>query len=210
MAIGLNDILRVKTFFHQGSNEALMVSYWTVSEIITPNTYAALAQAFGFTMMVDSRVQDLVSATATLDRVVIDNLSKPLEFGEWVEDFVGIATGDPAPAFNAVSIKQSVGTRTTRAGYKRIPFISEQIMNGNTAVISGITETALLAFWGQLYNFLYSDPVNGDTEILMFPTIVGRTLNEDVPPTYEEDLTRINPVTGASIQGITSQVSRKV
>lgn len=209
VAIGLNDILRIKTFFRQNDNDALMVSYWQVIAINVPQPYPQFAQAFGWTMMHDGRVQDVVSTSAVLERVVVDNLSQFPEFGEWVEDLPGIASGDPAPAFNALSIKQSVLTRTTRAGYKRIPFISEQIMNGNNASLSVITEAALQTFFGFEFNIVFNDPDTGDVDYVIAPIIVGRTLNSAVPPVYEEDLTRLNLVSGAVIQGITSQVSRK-
>lgn len=209
VVIALNDILRFTSFYEQGSNEAVMVSFVQVSEITTSGANALVAKAYLHGIMETGNLQDVMHVGSKAVRCVMDNLTDGIEFGEWVEDISGTMSGDPAPPFVALSVKQIVGTRTTRAGYKRLPFVGEDAINGNEANVSALTRTAIEDFWGSPITFTATDISLGDISFEAFPLVIGRTLNTEVPPFYELDLTRINPVQSAQLQGTTSQTSRK-
>jgi len=209
MAIATNNILRFTNFFLQGTIEAVMVSYWRVEAITTPNTYAAMAEAFHEVMMAVGDGATILSNSAKLYRTVVDNVTLlGMEGGEFNGDIVGTSSTDPAPSFNALSIRQAVEERITRNGYKRFPFIAEGTMNGNNAVLSGVVRSAIEAFWGDEVSFIWVTE-DGSIDIDLQPVVVGRTETPPGSGNYEIDLTKINVVTGASVRGITSQLSRK-
>jgi hypothetical protein len=209
MALATGNILRIINHFTQGSNSGLMVSFWEVQDLATPNTYALLAEGFHKQMASVWRVMDVVHSSANLARTVIDNLSTVGEYGEYVEDIPGTGGGDPAPSFVAVSVKQVVETRLTRAGYKRIPFIGEGQTDGNNATIGVVTATAIQDFYGVEAHVNFTDLVTGTIDASLVPIVVGRTETPPGSGIYVLDLAKINYVTSAIIQGATSQTSRK-
>lgn len=209
MALAINDLLKITSEFEQGSNTGMMVSMWRVSQMDVPSTYDVLAEGFQFTLMVSGGVNDIIHTSAKAVRTVVDSLTKPLEYGEFVGDDVGSAGGEPMASFVSLSIKQTVESRLTRAGYKRVPFISESVLNGNDFAGSLALQGQLEDFFGLNASITYT-PTEGDPiDIVLVPVVIGRTLNSEVPPFYELDLAKINPVVGASVQGATSQNSRK-
>ena len=206
MAIALNDVLRFTSHFDHAGNEALMVSYWEVSDTtdIAPN--AVVAEAFQSILMASNCVGGLISAAAKATRTVMDNLSTPLEFGDFVGDIAGSNGGAAiAPDFVAILLRQTRTTRATRNGYKRIPYTTEGIVDGNSLVISAPVRVAVEDFFGVEAHL--TGTFSGESiDVTLVPIIVGRTL---VGGVYEPDLTRINQVSGAAILRPTTQNSRK-
>lgn len=209
MALAIGDVLQFIMTFGQGTNTALMVGYWRVDAMDTPNTYTALAAGFQFELMSGTGQLSNVLATSTASqKIVVNSLTKPLEFGEHVEDINGGMIGDPAPAFVALRVKQSVESKLTRAGYKRIPFVGEAASVGNNVTVGASVKTAIEEFFGIPLNVAFTHPVDGLIDIVLEPIVVGRTLM-GTPPVYTPDISKINPVTGASLAFVTSQTSRK-
>lgn len=210
MSFNVNDILRVKSFFRQGANEALMISYWQLIDIIEPGTNTDFAQAFQKDLIAEGELTEILHTTASYYKTVVDSIAEIPEYGEYNEIVAGEATGDPAPPFVAISIKQQVGTRATRAGYKRVPFVSETHINGLVHAVPTLTVIALQDWFGTEHTI--STVVDLESKSwTIAPIVMGRTLvPETDPPVYVEDPTRINYVTGALVQKPTSQTSRKV
>lgn len=208
MALSLNNIIRIKQFFRQGTIEALLVSYWQVADITIAPTYNQMAEAFGFIWSTVGQGVDILHGTAEMYRVVLDNLTLEGEYGESTLLYAGVAAGDPAPSFNAISVKQIVETRLTRAGYKRMPFISESHSIGNEVNVPTTVEIGIEEFWGFPASFFY-EGADFTVDVTLNPVVVGRTLVELPEPHYVEDITKINPVVEGQIQRITSQNSRK-
>lgn len=210
MPLAVGHILQVKSFYEQEGNEALMVSFWEVGDITVMDSYAALAEGFQFEQQISFFVANVQINSSAAVRTVIDNLSNPPEYGEFVGEQLGLASGEAAPAFVALSIKQSVGTRLTRAGYKRIPFIGESVTSGNEATIPGGTRTALETWFGTSNTINFTNGLGDEVNIVVTPVVVGRTETPPDSGIYVIDLAKINYVTSAFVQGPTSQNSRKV
>ena len=208
MALATNNILRVKTFFKRGTVEALMVSYWKVLSLAEPPTYSQAAEAIHNLSWFGSNVASIVHTSAMQYRTVLDNLSTVPEYGEWNEELIGTLTGEPCADFVALSIKQVGESRLTRNGYKRVPFIGESVQNGNSAVVGTTTREALEAYFGAPYTFIWETETGG-VEFEMQPIILGRTETPPDSGIYVEDLAKVNIVTSAQVQKITSQTSRK-
>lgn len=205
--ISPNDILQVKTFYEQGGNEALNVSFWQVDEIVPqPTTEAQLANWFHVTYY--ETVSSLfLHGTAFQVRTVVDNLTDGFAYGEFSSQLQGQIAGDPAPSFNAIDLKQAVGTRLTRAGRKRFPFISESMTNGNNLVMSGGDQAQIETAMG--LSFQPNNPLSALEFVTLLPIVVGRTETPVGSGNYVIDIAKINAVTSAELRGITSQNTRK-
>ena len=208
MAFSTGNIIRATSFYRRGSIEAVNVAYWRIEAMDGVAVDAAWAAVYQYGLMTVARVQEIMPPVAVCYRVLLDNLTNVGEYGEWVEDVPGVASGDVLPPFNAASIKQIVPTRETRAGYKRIPFIAEPLNDGGNLNISSIVRSSLEAFFGSAGNtIIYSPPGFDELELTLQPIVVGRTLVDGV---YELDLTKIQDVSSAVVQAaITTQNSRK-
>lgn len=210
MALGVGHNFRMTNFFDQGGNQALMVSYWRLVEYTEPQTDSFFAEAMQRQMMDIGRVHSVMSVTARCYRTVIDNLTIPLEFGEFIGDDFGSITGDPAPSFVTISVKQLVPTRLTRNGYKRIPFPSDTNTAGNDPQVGTSDRLAIEAFFGAEVEINYTSGVTSLSAIVQ-PLVIGRT-NVGTPedPDYILDLSKIQFVSGAQVSKVTSQNTRKV
>lgn len=209
VALATGQILQVICHFLQGSNEALMVSFWRVAELSEPNVYAALAQAFQFEMMSGAGVHaNVIASNAASTRVVINNMTLPLEGGEWVGSIPGAILGDPAPSFVALRVKQIVEDKRTRSGYKRIPFVGEGSFVGNNVTVAAGTKSAIEDFYGLEGEFNYSSGEFGDISAKLQPVVVGRT-KDPITGIYELDLDKVNNVVAGSLLFAASQVSRR-
>lgn len=111
----------------------------------------------------------------------------------------GIGTGEPLPAFMAMSFKLNRLSPITRPGYKRFGGVSEGSL---TDALWTFDVGDLVAVEEAL-----ADPIavsGDDGSITVRPVIIGRT----ALGTY--DFARVNPVTSASLQPApTTQNSRK-
>lgn len=210
MPFAVNDFIQVISTFSQEGNEAQMVSFWRIEAINELAEGSSFAEAFAFHMMNIGSVEDVMSTTAGLIRNVINNLTSPLFFSDWSGLITGTVSGDPAPSFNTISIKQSGGSRITRNGYKRIPFITDSGSAGNNPNVSTTVRTALESFYGSSVNLVYTAGLTS-VDVFIKPVIVGRT-NMGTPeaPDYQLDLSRVQDVVSANVHKVTSQNSRKV
>lgn len=203
------DRLRITQTFNQAGNLAYLVSFfqWASTDTEVPVVEDNIAYAYHYAMAYNI-VPIFLHNTAKLVRTLVDNLDNPTGlYGEYIEDFVGTQSGDAAPSFVAVDVKQNVGSRLTRSGRKRLPFIPESLSQGNTCLITGGDADDIAAFFGAPIALDF--PETSDSMGVLSPVIVGRTLM-GVPPKYELDLTRVQLVSSAQIVGVTSQTSRKV
>lgn len=204
------DILRLTSYFHWGTIEARMVAFWRFTQIdeIVP-TEAIIARFYHEWM--NSQVWQLVGYSgAQLYRTVCDNLSNELSlFGDFELAHNG-GRGDTAmPAFNAMSVKQVVASRETRAGYKRVPFITEALnLNGNVDIETD-DRLVIESFFGTTMTVI--DDVMEEEVGLMSPVVIGRiNVGTEEAPVYELDIDVQNNILSAIIQQkLTTQNSRK-
>lgn len=207
VALATNDIIQMISFFRLGTIEAQNVSYWRVNALSGAGTDAQYAAVYQYGMMTIADVENLMTPSAVNYRTLFNNLTKVGEFGEWLQDFPGVAAGDNLPTFNAASIKQIVPTRLTRNGYKRIPFIAEGLNTGGVLTISAPIRTALEAFFGSAVTVNYTIPSGPALSLTLEPVVIGRSL---VGGVYVLDMAKVQDVTNAEVQQrITSQNSRK-
>lgn len=210
MAIDVGDILRVKFFYSQSGNQALMIGNWRVEARIPDITETAMAWAIAETWG-ENVLLPLLHGTAELQRVEVTHEFVNMDYG--VADFygAGVAAGDPAPPFAAIQVRQTLGTRLVRAGQKRLPFISEGHINGNELSISAELRTPLEAMFGAPTEVEWFDPIEAETwTATLQPMVVGVTWNPlGTPPGYVKDLSKAFPVQTAVAVKPTTQNSRK-
>lgn len=122
----------------------------------------------------------------------------PVPLGERVGDRTGSSTSDLIPSFNAGGFRQTVGTRSTRPGQKRFPFLSEGDVTNNElgTTYVGLLEDVAEAF--STVRVLGSPVATG----VLTPVVAGTVVNG--MPTVFQDITGyvVNP-------DVSSQVSRK-
>lgn len=203
------DVLQILSFFSMRELTALMVSFWRYEQLsaIGPLTDSQVAEAFhtAFTPIVGI----MLSQEADLTRTLVNNLTNGLTFGDYSEVVGGGFPGEALPAFNAISIKQNVGTRETRAGYKRFPYPGEGMSINGNVTIGAVDQATVEDFFGQIV--LIQNPIDASPGGGLQPIVVGRTnMGTAEDPDYQIDLTRVQDVISAAIQPrVTSQTSRK-
>lgn len=209
MALILNEAYRVKFFYRQGTNEAMMIANWNLLDFVQGATETELAQAFmnDFEIATNAPVRH---STSVLYRVEVQETFGGLDFGVVDGDILGLVAGDAAPAFNAIAVRQNVGTRLVRPGQKRIPFIPESLSNGNNPVLTAGQQAGLEVGYGQPITINWVDLELNDWIFSLQPMVVG-TVNAGTPedPDYVLDPAKQVQVTSAEVTRITSQVSRK-
>lgn len=108
--------------------------------------------------------------------------------------------GDPVSSFTAGGFRQTVGTRVTRPGQKRFPFIYETDIDRNTLGVGYLSGLDAVAIKFSAAVTLGAPVATG----LMHPEIAHLTGAPPVPTTYQD-------VTGyVKNSNVTSQVSRKL
>jgi hypothetical protein len=203
----IGDILRVVQHFSQGSREAVLVNFYEIVDdfgaFVTFEQYAeAYHDLFGSTI-----VPYFLHTSAKYYRTVLDDLTDGLAFGDFSDDIAGSVTGDACPSFVALSVKQNVGSRLTRNGFKRLPFVSELTITGNSFSLSGTALTNIEGWYGEAITL--ENPIGGADFLTIKPVIIGRVEVLLPEPHYELDLSIVNDVTTAFVQRATSQNSRK-
>lgn len=183
-----------------------MVGFWRYSETSGAPEYSNSELALQFAEAWSDKFGTIQHPTSIYYRTLVEVAPDFLEFGENIFDRVGSATGEPAPSYVAIQVKQAVGSRLTRSGFKRIPFVSEDNIVGNGLELTAGMIVDLEAFYGFM-NILPGG--GGGDDIRLVPVIVGRT-NMGTPedPDYQLDFTKVNPVTSASVVKNTHQNSR--
>lgn len=209
MALILNEAYRVKMFYRQGTNEAMMIANWNLLDFVQGATETELAQAFlnDFEVATNAIIRHV---TSVCYRMEVQETFGGLDFGVAEGDVLGLIGTDPAPSFNALAVRQNVGTHLVRPGQKRIPFIAESIMNGNTPVLTVGQQAAIELGYGQDIEINWVDAELNDWVFTLRPMVIGTT-NVGTPeaPDYILDPAKQVPVTSSEVIRITSQVSRK-
>lgn len=204
----VGDFLRITQFFRQGSIEGLMVSFWELSTMIGVEAETATYLAQSFHKAWYTLFGDLQHPSCNYYRTMVEVGPSLTEFGEVELTQLGEAIGEAAPSYVALQVKQQVGSRITRAGYKRIPFVSEDTIVGNTVEISGGQLANLRLFYGLVADIPEFNPV-GSGSFGLTPYIIGRTnIGTPESPNYEINWAVTNQVLGASITKNTHQNSR--
>lgn len=203
------DIVRVKQFFKRGTIEALMVSFWELG-VVEPMdfiTTEALAEAFHGTF--DGAVWvETGDINAVYYKTVVDLAPDFMEFGEYAEDVFGGLSGDSAPSYVSIQVKQNVPTRLTRAGFKRIPFTTEAAIVGNNLALGTGVINQIEAFFGD--STVMAVPSNPTNTANMLPIVIGRTnVGTAENPIYELDFAKKQYVTNAQCNKNTHQNSRQ-
>ncbi len=136
----------------------------------------------------------------------VDDLTNGIDFFELAINQQGNLGGEGASSFEALNFILRRSTGVTRNGSKRVGGLPEDVTNANsyvgpTAVLSAI-QTAFAA-----------PLVDTDTPPNPFATavIVGRKkyTTSKGRTAYELDLTKINPIIGATFTAVSTQRSRK-
>lgn len=203
-----DDIIRINLFFSQDGNEGLITSYFRYQQApsIGGVTEELVAEAY-FTAYKNIIRPATLHTSAAMVRCVVDNLTTALLYGEYSEVANGVLTGDPAPSFVAIDVKQNVTSRLTRSGRKRLPFTAESISNGDVCTIEGTDLSNIEEFFGDPLGII--NPLDSELVGYIHPVIVKRV---ETPPDsghYVPDPAQWQLVSSAQVIGMTSQVSRK-
>ena len=102
--------------------------------ITTNNADENLLPAFGisFAKYIITPMRPMFASSMVYTEVEAINLSETFRpFYRHIINIAGTATGEPAPTFLAFQFKQNVGTRKTRAGFKRFSGCTESAFSGN-------------------------------------------------------------------------------
>lgn len=209
MALITNELYRVKFYYRQGTNEGLMIANWMLLDFEQGATETELAQA----MLNDFEVatnKPVRSSSSVCYRVEVQETFGGYDYGVADGDVVGALGDTPAPSFNAIGVRQNLGTRLVRSGQKRIPFITEAVMGGNSPVLTTGQQVALELGYGQEIEVNWQDITNHNWVFTLKPYVVGVTWNPNAtPPQYVLDPAKQVPVRSAEVTRITSQNSRK-
>lgn len=207
--LSVGDVLGIKQFFSVAGNQALMISFWEVMDILgDPVSIDEFARDFHY-QYGETILTTFLWAGANYDRTVVENIDGSLDFGDFSDVINGTNAGEPAPSFVALDVKQNVSNRMTRGGRKRLPFITEGMFEGNAETLGGAAQVAIESFYGGPVNvFRYLDETMTNF-VGIRPVIVGRVESPPASGIYVLDPTRVNPVSSANLVKVTSQVSRK-
>lgn len=206
--IAAGDILRITQFFRKGSIEAVNVSFWRVGPAPVLTGLNMSDVVFMVAESWDERVGSVVMDTnAIYYRTMLEIAPDFIEFAENVFDRPGGQAGDAAPSFVAAQVRQLVATRVTRGGYKRIPFLIEANVSGNTFTTTPVIREQIEMLYGETWDVQHID--YPDAQFDLEPVIVGRTnIGTELEPDYILDFTRVNDVVEASLTKVTHQNSR--
>lgn len=207
MALIQGEAYTVKFYYRLNNIEANMVAKWRLDEFTQGATETELAQAFLLDFEVNTNAPIRMSNSSCY-RVEVQETFGGLDYGVAEGDVLGIITTNPAPSFNAIAVRQNVGTRLVRPGQKRIPFISENQMNGNEPALTVGQQTALEVGYGQPIDIDWTSPTTGLFTFGLTPMVVGVTL-DPVDGKYFLDPTKQVIVRNAEVTRVTSQNSRK-
>lgn len=111
----------------------------------------------------------------------------------------GTTDSDLLPPFNAFAFRQSVGTRATRPGQKRFPFVTEEDMSVGVLNATGLGIITPVAEAFSTQRVLGVPVATG-----VLTPVVGGTVVDGVPTVWQD-------VTGFVVNAyVSSQISRKV
>lgn len=203
----VGDLYYIKQHFRQNGVEALMAGYWRIDVITgaSSTTDDNLAQAVH--EQYDGEIHGEIGSNESDYYKTVVEKTESIFFGEYANPTLGGDSGDKMPDFNSISVKQNVGTRLTRSGFKRIPFIVEARSNGNNPVLTLAQRAQIENFYGGSQTWVSSAApgvsITGHWEI------VKRVESPAGSGNYVPDFTQTQPVVTASVGRITTQNSRK-
>lgn len=203
----IGDLYYVKQHFRQGGVEALMAGYWKVENIVGAASTSDDNLAQGFHEHYDGQIHGEVGSNESDYYKTVVEKTDTIFFGEYANPTLGGDSGDKMPDFTAISVKQNVGTRLTRNGFKRIPFIVEARSNGNNPVLTLAQRAQIEEFFGGWITFTSS--IAPTISITLSPQIVKRVETPPASGIYVPDYAQLNPVVSAAVGRITTQNSRK-
>lgn len=196
----VGDVLRITACQEILSQRVCNIFFYSVALWTGNATLQDILNEFK-TDVVD-KVTPLQSGALEWVNLRLDNVSNDLDFQEMaISAFGGKSAATPASSFVASSWRLIVGTKLTRAGYKRFAGVTpSQIVNNdyqpNDAPAVGNLETALQA---ELHDGTFPG-----TDFRITPVVVGRNTDGSY------DLNRVNPIDSCGMMTyVTSQNSRK-
>lgn len=207
MAISTGSKISMSLVYNFDSQICMNVWTYNVLELVGTPTAAQYAQAWWNHVKTAYRGIAALAWGPAFVSVKCAELGNPLgeygEFGIPTVEKTGTRTNptdaDFLPNFNAAGVRLTVGTRITRPGQKRIPFLTQNDVLTNALQSGFITPlTALMDV--MVANMTLGAPAAG---VVLVPCVVG--LNSDGSIRASQFVTGylINP-------RVTSQVSRKV
>lgn len=203
MAIG--DILQVQHVYTVLGEVCRNVFYY---EIGPSDTTSQLATPYAnwFAANIAPEYQVFLADDNTHDRIIVDNLTNGLDFGEATTDLAGAVVGDPLPSFVALNVTLQRTSKLTRNGSKRFSgFVETALTQQNWTLPAGAVTAVNNICATSLSD---SDFLGLGTTMDLNQVIVGRTKNAS--NVYELDLSKINNIGGILQNPIaTSQRTRK-
>jgi len=207
MAISTGSKIAISLIASQSAQQCYMVWTYNVLEIIGTPTAAHYSEAWWNHVKTLYRALPVIAQGNVFLSVKTQELGNPTgEYGEYgipIGEQVGTRANptdsDFLPAFNAVGVRLTVGTRATRPGQKRFPFLTQNDVLSNAVQTSYITPLTTLMNL-MTANMTLGAPAAG---VVLVSTVVG--LNADGTIRASQFVTghKVNPT-------VTSQVSRKV
>lgn len=207
MALIQGEAYTVKFFYRQQNIEANMIAKWRLDEFTQGATETEMALAFlnDFEVATNKPIRAAISSCY---RVEVQETFGGLDYGVAEGDILGAVNSGPAPTFAAIAVRQNVGTRLVRPGQKRVPFITENAMDGNEPALDPGQTAALEIGYGQPIDIDWTSPTMQVFSFGLTPMVVGVTL-DPVDGKYFLDPTKQVLVRNAEVTRVTSQNSRK-
>lgn len=207
MAIPDNALVEISLRMVNFEQQCMCVFQYQIGGIMSPPTAENLGEAWWNHVKTTTRLLVPTGFTAAFRSVLVRELNNPAgAMGEFpippAERSGTRAPGTPpdaAPTFNAYGVRLTVGSRATRPGQKRFPFVTEADILGNVVNASMVTA---LENWGAIISaeMVLGAPVAAGT---LQPIVCRKDAAGDVL-VYQD-------VTGYIVNtNVTSQVSRKV
>lgn len=206
MAIGVGTLLEISLGMIADGQSAMNVYQYEVTVSPSTKSAAEVAEAWWNHVKTNYRALAVSGGGRQFDKVVVRELNNPTgelaEFsvpaGEQDGTRAAGSLGPYLPTANAVGVRLTVGTRATRPGQKRIPFLTEGDVTGNPvgATFIGLTEALMGTMTGTI---TLGDPAEF---VVLDPIITRKDATGAV--------TAHQPVTGFIVNPyVSSQVSRK-
>lgn len=184
----IGDILRVQHVFTVLGQECRNVFFYEISAESTGSLLATtIANAYAAEQV---PFWQAFSATgAQHNRIIVDNLTDGLDFGEVDTDVAGLVSAQILAPVYAMNVTLPRTSKLTRNGSKRISGMTENQYNNGIWDTSGATIDPIVDY---CTNSISIADYDGSGGLLgLDGVIVGRTLN--LEGVYELDLSKINP-----------------
>jgi hypothetical protein len=201
----VGDVIRITTKGLLQGQEVLNVFFYNINIDDTGGVdLAELGVQWGVDF--DTEVVSALSTQLQYQNIILENLTDGFEFFEGTYNATGDATGQSLPVHDSLSVKLLRSSKLTRNGRKSFAGLTEDQQSSGNVALSALVISDIETFLGQ--PFTYVDPVDNSLQAILQPVIVGRTL--DANGVYQLDLSRLNPITGATVNPrVRTQNTRK-